>query len=526
MKTTISILFILVVLLGSACQDNDNDDVNQPNENFSESAWSGIIVSKNDKGDEEYRFDILFKTQSEGNYIIYKYKDNRKQTDSISIEYKVVGKTISIYSNAKDGISGEWQFEKQSQTAMCLKRDINNNQEKIIYLHKSNKLQPPSEIKDLNTLIQENDIVYLEPKIYQLKSTLIIPSGKKIIGIRGKTIIKVPKDLKIGVNLLNVRDVVIENVTIEGSYNGTPTKVGLQPVRSGLINFPEDIYKWKGAGYNTDMINGGATSEYIPQIGININACERIEILGSEIKNFSWAGIANRLSGKNYQYAIKIGDNYINNCYCGIYLYDEAERSQYIANNISLCQIGLFLDSGTNTFYGIAFTANRVGLVLSNGWNHAHGEFTDCSFTHCSLFSIIAKDIEHGQVFEGCKIGYCDAEAGNNGYCMLIKNSRGIAFNNGRLFNANVKFEGKFYKHGVSFSVGNPDQFNNIQNVMTFQNVLEETSNYNGGVNKFLNNQVTSGSFVLLDGLTSSNVILKDNYYISGRDSKDLNSKN
>lgn len=367
--------------------------------------------------------------------------------------------------------------------------------------------------------------IVLDAKEYTLTETINIPSGTKIVGVRGKTIVNVPSSLKIGFNLKNVEDVVIENITIVGAYNGTPLKSGLQPVKSGIVDSVEDAYNWQGAGYQTNMVDGGVTELYIPQIGININTCEKIEILGCEIKRFSWAGIANRLSGKNYRYAIKVENNYINECYCGIKLYDEAERSQYIANNISMCQMGLFLDSGTNILYGTSFTANRIGMVMSNGWNHAHGEITDCPFTHCSLFGIVAKNIEHGQMFNGCKFGYSDAEEGNfGGYNFAIINSRGLAFCNGKLVNGKTRFDGKFYLHGVSYSIGGTDQFGNEYYTVQYEDVTDQPTNYNGGVNVFRNNSATDALFTIIGDLDNTNVVLKDNFYISGQDSNDLNN--
>ena len=354
-----------------------------------------------------------------------------------------------------------------------------------------------------------------------IESALIIPKGTKITGVRGKSIIRVPSNVLIGLDLRNVEDVIIEGITLVGAYNGTPLKTGLQPVKSGIINTVEDAYNWVGAGYQTDATNGGVTDEYIPQIGININTCEKVEIIGCEIKNFSWAGINNRMSGKNYRYAIKAENNYINNCYCGIKLYDEAERSQYIANNIALCQIGVYLDSGTNMFNTTSLTANRIGMVMHNGWNHAHGEFTDCPFTHCSLFSILCVDLAHGQVFNGCKIGYVDAEEGNfGGFCCYIKDSRGFMFNNGKLIQAHVKIEGKHHVNGESVKTSDTtDQFGNYYQVVTYS---ETTPN---GIIKFQNNlETSSASFNLGDGLGVSDVILKDNVHIDGSDDSDINN--
>lgn len=375
-------------------------------------------------------------------------------------------------------------------------------------------LEQATDSLTIEQLLLTYDNVQLEPREYVLTSPLVVPSGKKISGVRGKTIVRVPSTLKIGIDLRNVEDVVLENFTLIGAYNGTPIKSELQPVRSGILDTFDQAYTLPGIGYNTDLINGGVTVEYIPQIGININTCEKIEILGCEIKNFSHSGISNRLSGKNYRYAIKVQNNYINNCYIGIKVYDEAERSQYIANNVSLCQIGLLMDSGTNMFYATSFTANRIGMVMKNGWNHAHGEMTDCPFTHCSLFSFIAKDVAHGQVFNGCKIGYVDTEVGNDGNCVLIKKSRGIFFYNGKLINATVKFEDLFDLYATSYTVAGPDEFSNQYYELVTESVTPN------GIHTFKGNSCNGASFVYPAGF----LILKDNLKITGEDSSDINN--
>lgn len=367
--------------------------------------------------------------------------------------------------------------------------------------------------------LNECDITLDEP--------LILQTGTKLTGVRGRSILRVPSGVLKGIELSNVTDIEISNITLIGAYNGTPVKSGLQPVRSGIVDTDAEARIFDNAGYQTDLANGGVTATYVPQLGINIKQCEKVEIIGCEIKNFSYYGIANSLSGKNYRYACKFENNYINNCYCGLYLYKEAERSQYIANNVSLCQIGLYLDSGTNMFTDNAFTANRIGMYMGNGVNHAHGIHTGDAFTHCSLFSIYAYNIENGEVFTQCKCGYVDAEAGNNqGYAVHMKNSRGLFFNNCQMIQCNLVFDGKFRLAYSSYSTGQTDQFGNSNYVVEYTDIDGQPSQYNGGVNQLLGCSFISGggNIAISSDLDNTNVILKENYYITGQSSAGLNN--
>lgn len=360
-----------------------------------------------------------------------------------------------------------------------------------------------------------------------LDSPLVIPTGTKIIGVRGKSILRVPSSVLKGIELIGIEDVVIENITLIGAYNGTPLKYALQPVKPGIVDSSDDAQQFINIGYQTDLTNGGVISESVPQIGININQCEKIEIIGCEIKNFSYYGIANALSGKNYRYACKFENNYINNCYCGLYLYKEAERSQYIANNISLCQIGLYLDSGTNMFTDNAFSANRIAMFMNNGVNHAHGVQTGNSFTHCSLFSLYAYNIENGEVFSQCKFGYVDPEIGNDyGFAIYLKNSRGLFFNNCQMISCSLTFNGKFKLHYTSYSTGQTDQFGNSNYAVSYTDIDGQDSQYNGGINQLLGCSFISGggNITKSTDLDNTNIILKNNYFITGQDSSNLNN--
>lgn len=378
----------------------------------------------------------------------------------------------------------------------------------------TNKLQIVTTVPELEAAVANGGYIFVERGTYELSCPLALRTGTRIEGIRGASIISVPSSVSIGLDMRNVEDIVIQNLTIRGAYNGTPTKSGMQPVAPGIVNTLEDAYALNGIGYQTDLTNLCITEELIPQVGINVNACEKCEILGCEILNFSYAGIMNRLSGKNYRYAMKVNNNYINNCYIGIWTYDEAERTQYIANNVALCQIGFYMDSGTNLLNACSFTANRIGMLLGHGWNHAHGEVTDCAFTHCSLFGLLAKNIQNGQTFNGGKFGYADAESGNGGgYAVWVENSMGIVLQNLKLIQCNSCFTGRltttYSKSSTEIDVFGNNHYTYTENTVTAQ-----------GAHRIFNCSSTGGTCLISNEAV---VTRKENFYLSGADASALN---
>ena len=378
----------------------------------------------------------------------------------------------------------------------------------------TNSLQIVTTVSELEAAVLNGGYIFVNPGTYEITTPLALKSGTRIEGARGASIIQVPSSVLIGFDLRNVEDVVIQNLTIRGAYNGTPLKSGMQPVAPGIVDTVDDAYALSGIGYQTDLTNLCVTDTYVPQVGINVNTCEKCEILGCEITKFSYAGIMNRLSGKNYRYAMKVNNNYINDCYIGIWVYDEAERTQYIANNVALCQIGFYMDSGTNLLNACSFTANRIGMMMGHGWNHAHGEVTDCAFTHCGLFGLLAKNIQHGQTFNGGKFGYADPEEGNGGgYAVWVENSMGIVLQNLKLINCNSCFTGRLTTTYSKNSTEN-DVFGNSHYTYTENTVTSQ------GAHRVFNCSSTGGSFLISDDAV---VRRKENFYLSGADSSALN---
>ena len=82
------------------------------------------------------------------------------------------------------------------------------------------------------------------------------------------------------------------------------------------------------------------------------------------------------------------------------------------------------MDSGTNDIKGMSLNANRVGMVLSNGLNHAHGLISNIQITHNSLLDLVAYQVQHGQNFDNSKFGF-NASSRN----IYLYQSKGVIFN-------------------------------------------------------------------------------------------------
>lgn len=260
---------------------------------------------------------------------------------------------------------------------------------------------------DLQAAILAADDIKIPSGTHAITKTIVIPDGKRITGVKGKTILVFPKGVDTAIDIGASNDITLEDFVVQGYSPKTRLTNSLNPVAPGLVDSWQDAVAMAKMGEQT---------------GIRIYGGERIKIDGLEIKNFNKIGLHVSRSGKTYNYGIQVLNNFINNNYCGIKTDAEAERSQYIANFVTLNQIGFYMDSGTNMIDNCSFNANRVAMVLNDGYNHAHGNISSSAFTHNSLYGLVANKIQHGQKFNDCKFGF--------GGDLYLYRSRGIVTSN------------------------------------------------------------------------------------------------
>jgi len=321
---------------------------------------------------------------------------------------------------------------------------------------------------DLQAELNSKDNVLIPPGTHTINTTINIPSGKKIRGIRGKSILQASASVLNVLSIDGAQDVTLEDFTIKGTQADYALNGALNSVGSGVI-----------ADFNEAISENGVGTKS----GIYLNDSEQINFKGLEISNFDAYGIDNRLSGKNYTGGVKITDCYIHNNYTGLKLSDEAEYSIYSNNSITRNQIAVRCESGNNTFTGNHIDKNRVGVVMTDGLNNSHGSFVGGTINHNSLFSVALNELEFGQIFNAVNIWYGD---------IYVKDSKGVSFSDCLLSNLSIFADGNFTGGGI---------WQIINSMFRTSVVINENHNSN-----------------------TSNLSLKGNNYIDGSSNASVNN--
>jgi hypothetical protein len=302
---------------------------------------------------------------------------------------------------------------------------------------------------DLEEELTKSDIVNLPIGTITINETIDIPSGKTIIGVRGKTIIQAGSDVIDVLRLNGVNDITLKDFTIKGLFPNTTLGAPLSTPIAGTVDSVNDAITEAGVGTKS---------------GIIINNVKRVNISGLEVSNFDAYGIKVTQTGKSYDYGINVFENYFHDSYCNLKLDSEAEYSSYTGNVFSLSQFGLIVNSGNNLFTNNKINKNRVGLVMNAGVNNSHGSFSACTFNHNSLYGILLDALEFGEVFSACQHWYGD---------VYVRNSKGIVFNGCQFGRSDVFADGNFTGGGAWMITNCPI----MQGVEINEDYLGNTSN-------------------------------------------------
>jgi hypothetical protein len=320
---------------------------------------------------------------------------------------------------------------------------------------------------DVNILSEIN----LPEGIYTITQTLVIPSGKRLIGIPGKTIIQADSNVTPLISISGVNDVLIDGITFKGSSANVIMKPGyFAGAEEGVVDtFEEGVLE----------TNVGTKK------GIYINASERVIIRNCEVCNFDKYGIEVLLSGKYIGYGFRLDNLYIHDCYIGVKTDSEAEYSTINAITATHCQIGAFCNSGNNIWSSSHFDNNRIGAIISDGYNNSHGSFVGCTFNHNSLYGLAVNEIHAGEIISACQFWYGD---------IYVKGSRGPVFNACEIATqvfADGNYDGSYGTGGMWM----------ICNSIFLGGAIYQ--NYNGN---------------------TSNLKLKNNWFMDGGDSASINN--
>jgi parallel beta-helix repeat protein len=318
---------------------------------------------------------------------------------------------------------------------------------------------------DLATSLSVYDLVEVPIGTHIVTSTIVVPTGKRIYGVLGKSILQADTLITKVLDITNADNVIIDGITIKGDmadYGFNVTEID-----SGIVDS-------LGGALNQDGIG--------TKVGIYIDGSDKVNITNCEVTNFDRAGIEVKRSGTNGEYGFRLINSLTQHCYIGLYLDSLTEYSNINSFTTRVCQIGAYITSGNLLLNGCMFTNNRVGLLMTNGLNDSHGSFTGCSFNHNNLYGLILDSLSHGQLFSNGQYWYCN---------IYMKGVAGVVFNGGLFYATTIYADGVYT--GTDLSL--------ITNAMFVSGIIEH--NYNGH---------------------TSNLKLKNNWLMNGGDASALNN--
>lgn len=275
---------------------------------------------------------------------------------------------------------------------------------------------------DINELLNSNDVVTLEPKDYFISSPIIMQSGKVLKGSFGKTRLILTNGCKKAITGSDLTNIKISDLEIVG------TEVNYKYQMNGII---ED------ATYQTVVTEQQALDfDFMgDEIGIELIRCEKVILNDLIIRNIKGSAFKINRVGRDYIWGLKANNIFISNCYNGIYAENEHEFSEWTNFSVTLCMIGIYFDSGNLIFTAGHITRCRVGMMLKDGYNHAHGICNGIEIKHNQIAGILINGIQHGQFFQGMYISYCN---------LIIRNSRGINFDSMTMSAGTIICSGNF----------------------------------------------------------------------------------
>lgn len=326
----------------------------------------------------------------------------------------------------------------------------------------------PEDSFDFAYEVANNDYVFVPPGTHIVTTQISLREGQTIEGIRGQSIIKFDTtSLTLCMQVYSVNNVTVTGIVIEGDDPDVP--LNGNDVASGVIDSFSDAVGKVGIGTHTGLFIYGT-------VGCNFRDIE--------VRNFDSYGIWARNGSADYFDACNFDNIYTNNCYIGMAIDSGLEYMGLTQIRCNRNQIGLVVDAGNNVFATSHIDGNRVGLMLLNGNNSAHGSFGVSTFNHNSLYGIISEDVTLSESFTGCQIWHGD---------IYIQNSRGISFVGCTFANLDIYADGNHVSGGMWMVSDSLFRFGTV--------TINE--DYLGNL---------------------SNLILKNNWYMEGQDSTDLNN--
>lgn len=321
---------------------------------------------------------------------------------------------------------------------------------------------------DVQEEISTKDYVFIPPGIHIVSSKLVFKSNQTIEGIPGKSIIQFANSaLTIMSEMYNLSNVKISGVIFEGMDADVP--LAGNDVAAGVIDSFTSAIALSGNGTH---------------VGMHVYGCKGIVMEDVKFRNFNSYGLWMRTDTADYFDAFDLRNILVHDCYVGVHVSGSGEYGSFSGIKANRNQIGMIMNAGNNTVVASHFDGNRVGLMLLDYVNGAHGSFGTMTCNHNSLFGLIANNVALSELFTGCHFWHSD---------IYVKNSKGLVFGNCVFANNDIYADGNYAGGGMWM----------ITDSLFRDGTTTINHDYNGNV---------------------SNLILKNNYYMSGSDSTGLNN--
>jgi hypothetical protein len=268
---------------------------------------------------------------------------------------------------------------------------------------KVSKLDGSQTSFDLKEELSKNDNVFVPFGTHNITSTVVVPSGKRIYGVRGKSILQAASGVLKVLSISGGEDITIEGVTIkgEGSDIDYLTDTTITSIAEGIAEV-------------------GAGTKY----GVYIDGGKRITIKDTRITNFDYCGIYGvNGSGTTYHDGHNFSNLFIQNCYTGIFIDDRFEFGKYSNIEITDNVIGLRINSANMNMVSSNINRNVFGcLIEATSTNWGHGGFANVFINHNEMIGLYLNAVTSGFTFNGLS---CQIDLLENIY---VKSSTGIIF--------------------------------------------------------------------------------------------------
>ncbi|MGE5353923.1 MAG: hypothetical protein ACM3P0_17685 [Acidobacteriota bacterium] len=255
--------------------------------------------------------------------------------------------------------------------------------------------------------LQNLNEVVIPDGTWEIDSNIVIPSGKIIRGVRGKSILQAGSSVTKLIDLSNIYDVIIDGIKLKG------TGADIDITSTAKINSNADILAKNGIG---------------TKHGIYIDHSDRVKITNCEISNFDNSGIYSTFTGNSWINGILVSDNYIHDNYLGINSATRTEFSKFVNNSVNLNLIGQIIQGGNTSLANCTIAKNRCGLVLINGDNDSHGVAVNVMIPHNNYIAMLIDNITYGFSFANLQ-QFDDS-------IVQILNSKGVVINSSLLSGA------------------------------------------------------------------------------------------